>query len=236
MSERLSSLLILIGGLLAVSALWYLSYLAVRADTRRRGMPDLVRKGWIVATVAMPLFGFALYLFVLILNRYLTPKVERVEPDDGNMTEIKARAAALGHDPLQQYPLPQPAWGKLDPIQTDGAQVYKTPSTIPAVYQSLQTSYTLIVLQGMQVGQQFALQHLPARIGRGPTLNINLEHDLNVSRQHAEIYEWNGMLRIRDLGSTHGTQINGIPINDQALTPGDQVAVGGTVLLVRELP
>lgn len=85
------------------------------------------------------------------------------------------------------------------------------------------------------VGQQFILDSLPARIGRGPEAGVALDADLNISRKHAEIYEWNGMLRIRDLGSMHGVQVNGIPASDQVLSPGDRISLGGTVFILREL-
>jgi pSer/pThr/pTyr-binding forkhead associated (FHA) protein len=82
----------------------------------------------------------------------------------------------------------------------------------------------------------FELSPLPQRIGRGPEATIPLDADLNVSRSHAEVYEWKGLLRIRDLGSTHGTLINGVPVTDQSFNLGDHVSVGGTLLVLRELP
>jgi pSer/pThr/pTyr-binding forkhead associated (FHA) protein len=96
--------------------------------------------------------------------------------------------------------------------------------------------YSLLAIQGPLAGQQYILKSLPALIGRGPDASVALDADLNVSRRHAEIYEWNGMLRIRDLGSMHGTQINGVMAGDQALTSGDRITMGGTVLILRELP
>jgi FHA domain len=250
MSQRLSSFFILLGIALVVLALWYLSYLAVRWDTRRRGVRPIERKMWIAAAVALPLFGFSLYLFMRILRRYLTP--EEI-PADGSTTEIYVRAYGLGSEEgtasskqeqqpapmyaLRQVPMPEPAWGNTDPAHSNGkAHAYQTPETIHAQYQPLRVRYSLLVIQGPLTGQQFVLDTLPALVGRGQEVGVPLDADLNVSRKHAEIYEWNGMLRIRDLGSMHGTQINGVTVNDQALSPGDRITMGGTILILRELP
>jgi hypothetical protein len=91
---------------------------------------------------------------------------------------------------------------------------------------------TLSVLEGPHAGQEFILKDLPASIGREPEAAIQLEKDRLVSRLHAEIYQKEGALRIRDLRSTHGTHINGFSIDDKFLEPGDKVEVGVTVILV----
>ncbi len=64
---------------------------------------------------------------------------------------------------------------------------------------------------------------------------IGLDDDLGVSRQHAEIYDQAGVLRIRDLKSTHGTQVNGFSIDDKSLDPGDQIRIGASTLKI-EMP
>jgi pSer/pThr/pTyr-binding forkhead associated (FHA) protein len=94
----------------------------------------------------------------------------------------------------------------------------------------------LVAVEGPLQGQQFPVLSLPLRVGRGDEAGIALDADLNVSRKHAEIYKWNGRLRIRDLGSMHGIQVNGAPISDQVISPGDRITIGGTVFILRELP
>ncbi len=242
MSDRLTSFLILLGVALLVLLLWYLSILSVRKDTLRHGMNERQRQMWVILAVALPLFGFALYLFLHVLRRYFTPEQD-VEPGNSRATQVK-RPPAGSHSPaewgeLQEYPLPEPAWGSQNKPGKNGkstnGKTHLTPATIPAAYQALRTHYAVVITQGPLLGKQFDLKTLPARIGRGPEVDIPLDADLNVSRRQAEIYEWNGMLRIRDLGSTHGTQINGLPAADQALSPGDHVTVGGTTFILREL-
>jgi pSer/pThr/pTyr-binding forkhead associated (FHA) protein len=84
---------------------------------------------------------------------------------------------------------------------------------------------------GPVAGLRFTIQTLPLRIGRGPQVALSLEADQGVSRQHAEIYESAGRLRIRDLQSTHGTFVNGRRITDESLSSGDQISLGLSTLV-----
>jgi hypothetical protein len=92
--------------------------------------------------------------------------------------------------------------------------------------------YVFVVSAGVDKGQEFFVRHFPVQIGRGPDAGIRLDRDLGVSRQHAEVYLQSGSLRIRDLQSTHGTQVNQQRIRDQALMPGDEIQVGHSTLRV----
>src|SRR6185295_4398791 len=66
---------------------------------------------------------------------------------------------------------------------------------------------------------------LPFRIGRRPGLELVLPSDL-VSKAHAEIYEIEGALRIRDLDSHNGTFLNHKPVTDAPIGHGDIVHIG----------
>lgn len=237
MPERYASILIFLGGLAAVLALWYLSYRAVRWDTRRQGMKEWQRKAWITATVALPLLGFAVYLFVRVLRQYLTPQQQPEAAEEWSLTDLKARASgAVGSPWEQQEPMSIPAWQAEARVGSNGTQGQKTPSTIPARVMPAAGRFVLVVSGGPLAGQQFVLKRFPARIGRGPGADIAMDADLNVSRVHAEVYEWNGELRVRDLGSTHGTQVNAVPIQDETLQAGDRITIGSSELTLHELP
>jgi pSer/pThr/pTyr-binding forkhead associated (FHA) protein len=90
----------------------------------------------------------------------------------------------------------------------------------------------LRVLSGPDQGRAFPIGRLPALIGRGADVAVPLDGDITVSRRHAEIYAPQGALRIRDLGSSHGTQVNGFSIQDKSLEMGDRIQVGKTLLQV----
>lgn len=66
---------------------------------------------------------------------------------------------------------------------------------------------------------------LPTIIGRGRSSGIMVPHPL-VSRQHCEIYEQDGRLMVRDLGSLNGTFVGQEKIADSPLLPDQLLTVG----------
>ncbi len=84
----------------------------------------------------------------------------------------------------------------------------------------------LVVVGGDAQARQYDL-HLPAVIGRSRSTDVILGHPL-VSRQHCEVFESNGMLMVRDLGSRNGTFVGDQRIAEQAMPvkPGDLLTVG----------
>ena len=84
----------------------------------------------------------------------------------------------------------------------------------------------LVVVGGDVQTRQYEL-HLPAVIGRSRSTDLTLGHPL-VSRQHCEVFESNGMLMVRDLGSLNGTFVGETRIAEQAIPvkPGDLLTIG----------
>ena len=66
---------------------------------------------------------------------------------------------------------------------------------------------------------------LPTIIGRSKDATLKLVHPL-VSRQHCEIFETEGVLHVRDLGSLNGTFVNGERVEESELLPGGTVTIG----------
>lgn len=83
----------------------------------------------------------------------------------------------------------------------------------------------LVVVGGTAESELIELQHLPTVFGRGRDATISLPHPL-VSRQHCEIFEANGRLMVRDLGSTNGTFVGSERIVESVLAPGDLLTIG----------
>ena len=54
--------------------------------------------------------------------------------------------------------------------------------------------------------------------------------DANVSRTHAEIRRIGDGYSLVDLGSTNGTEVNGLTVSETALMNGDVIGVGQTKL------
>ena len=62
-------------------------------------------------------------------------------------------------------------------------------------------------------------------IGRAPENSIRLE-DTSVSGRHAEIVLVAENCYLKDLGSTNGTLVNGQPVTEVQLRPGDRIRFG----------
>jgi pSer/pThr/pTyr-binding forkhead associated (FHA) protein len=61
-------------------------------------------------------------------------------------------------------------------------------------------------------------------VGRKDECDLRLDHK-SVSKMHCVIARTDGMLFLRDLGSTNGTRVNGTRVRRAALLPNDQVSI-----------
>ena len=67
---------------------------------------------------------------------------------------------------------------------------------------------------------------LPCLIGRSKQASVKVKNSL-ISREHCQIYEQDGQLVIRDLGSMNGTYVNDQRIGEPTLVEsGDTIRVG----------
>ena len=89
----------------------------------------------------------------------------------------------------------------------------------------------LIVSPGTPDARQIALQEGVHRIGRGPTNDVTID-DGSVSGSHCQLIISQGGIRIRDVGSTNGTFVNGTPVQETDLQPGQRIQLGGVQLML----
>src|SRR6478672_2955360 len=61
-------------------------------------------------------------------------------------------------------------------------------------------------------------------IGRQEGCDLRLDHK-SVSKMHCVVVVTDGLLLLRDLGSTNGTRVNGTRVRRAALLPNDQLAI-----------
>ena len=87
-----------------------------------------------------------------------------------------------------------------------------TPCLIPA---------RLTALDG---GPNLVLDHPLVLVGRHPDCDVRL-CSIRVSRRHCCLTAVDGVVVVRDLGSTNGTSINGRRVEAGRLRPGDELAI-----------
>lgn len=75
----------------------------------------------------------------------------------------------------------------------------------------------------------------PLTIGRARDNGLVLA-DGRISRHHGRLQARRGALVYSDLGSTNGSRVNGIRVDEIALGVGDRLLLGDTVLVVEALP
>lgn len=69
-------------------------------------------------------------------------------------------------------------------------------------------------------------------VGRSPDARVRLV-DSRVSRRHARIESSVDRHHLVDLGSTNGTQVDGVPVTSHLLQDGEVISVGGVELVFR---
>lgn len=91
-----------------------------------------------------------------------------------------------------------------------------------------------VVTQGSNVGERAELGAAPILIGRGSDAAIRLDDDY-VSTRHARIAASGDQWFVEDLGSTNGTYVGTVRINQPTtITVGTQVRVGKTIIELRK--
>ncbi len=87
---------------------------------------------------------------------------------------------------------------------------------------------------GREAGRQVALRDLLV-VGRGEDCSLRVL-DESASRRHAEISFDGSAARLRDLGSSNGTYLNGLRVQDSVLADGDVIRVGDTEMTFLSVP
>jgi pSer/pThr/pTyr-binding forkhead associated (FHA) protein len=88
-------------------------------------------------------------------------------------------------------------------------------------------------LSGKYESAEFPVEGTAIRIGRDPDFDMVLVDDA-VSQAHARISIEGGVVWVEDLGSSTGTFVNGQRIDRVKLSPGDRVAIGGSIMELQD--
>jgi len=88
----------------------------------------------------------------------------------------------------------------------------------------------LIITKGEQVGKYFQLGNRTLAAGRDPAREIQIV-DSTVSRKHFIIRKTGDRHAIYETKAKNGVFVNGQQCSDKVLEDGDEIQVGGTVLV-----
>lgn len=91
---------------------------------------------------------------------------------------------------------------------------------------------TLVVERGAIAGDEHLLDREKLVLGRGDGADLRFD-DSEMSSQHALVEFTGEGFRVRDLGSTNGTRVNGAAVQARELEPGDRLEVGQHVFRFR---
>jgi S1-C subfamily serine protease/pSer/pThr/pTyr-binding forkhead associated (FHA) protein len=135
--------------------------------------------------------------------------------------------------------VPEQPTGAGEPIEPEGGLVTDPVSAAappegddqPSAMRTMrrEAALWLTVAAGPRAGETFVVDRTTV-VGRDPECDISLDHD-SVSRRHAQLSVDAFGVRVRDLGSTNGTWINGERIStERRLTDADEVRFGSVLL------
>ncbi len=87
----------------------------------------------------------------------------------------------------------------------------------------------LEAIEGPDKGRRWKIAHERVVIGKAPGCDVELT-DSYVSSQHARVENGAAGFRLRDLGSTNGTTVDGVRASDSLLPPDSEIRLGRTAL------
>src|SRR4029079_14251798 len=87
----------------------------------------------------------------------------------------------------------------------------------------------LVAISGPLEGATFPIEK-ELSIGRDRQNTLAIE-DRVLSRRHCAIQLADGKCSLRDLGSSNGTYVNGLPVTSRTLNDGDQITAGQSLFL-----
>lgn len=89
----------------------------------------------------------------------------------------------------------------------------------------------LQVLGGSLSGQKVEFEGNEVIIGRSSASTLQVD-DPSVSGRHCQISRDGSAFILRDLGSTNGTSLNGVPIKEERLYRGDVFSAGSVRIMI----
>lgn len=151
------------------------------------------------------------------------PRVRLVEDSRVPRGEVRVAAAVVDREPRDR--VRQDRLGDAAPPTTDTI-VFRAPQESSP--ESARRAYLLVATEG-QPAVQFDLGGSLITVGRASDNDVIVDDPL-VSRHHCQLKLQHGAYSLVDLGSRNGSAVNGQPVQEVALGPGDVIQIGNTTI------
>ena len=93
--------------------------------------------------------------------------------------------------------------------------------------------HRLELVRGPDSPREIELTEGTTVVGRSTTADLRIDSS-ELSRTHLSLTFVDGEYLIQDLNSSNGVYLNGVKIHSATLRDGDQIQVGGVILVYRE--
>lgn len=95
--------------------------------------------------------------------------------------------------------------------------------------------YWIVIRRGPKLNEMFRLEKDVVTLGRDVANDITI-NDPEVSRYHLRLLKRDDAYALEDLGSTNGSQLNGVQVSDiKTLKDGDTIMLGDAIVLSYDL-
>ncbi len=109
---------------------------------------------------------------------------------------------------------------------TPKAAELRPPTSPSRLWPLLAVKIRLICQDPLALPREIVVDRFPIELGRGQQVDVRID-DRWLSRRHCQLdLDGGGAVIVRDLGSRHGTFVNGEPVTDRRLLPGDELCIG----------
>lgn len=156
------------------------------------------------------------------------PRVDLVADPAVPLGEVQVVARFADPDPSSRLPVEKPATDGPGPEDGPGQPTRTMVFQVPVVEGPV-ARLREIRPDGTQ--REVELDGALLTIGRGSDNGLVI-HDSRISRHHARLQARRGTLILTDLGSTNGSRVNGVRVEEVVLGEGDRIELGDTVLVV----
>ena len=85
----------------------------------------------------------------------------------------------------------------------------------------------LLCRDTLALHSEVVVESFPVELGRGAEVAVRID-DRWLSRRHCRLDVEGGVVQVRDMASRHGTFVNGEPVGECQLLPGDELCIGLT--------